>query len=349
MTDQPLGIGLIGCGDIAPAHAKALAAATGAKLVVCMDVAEASASSLAAEFGIPYTTKLDELLARPEVEAVIVATPAFTHAEIVERAARAGKAVICEKPIAPDLAQADRLIGACARARVPLATCFPLRYLAGAKWTRELIAAGALGEIIAVRLSGLSEKQESYWTGGYSGRSPTEWRKSKTSSGGGVMITNLIHNIDLARALTGLEVTRAFGEAGTFCTNVEVEDLAFATLRYQNGAIGLVQASSCFFGRYDDWDVVIVGRMGQARFDFWGNRAEAFLTEPAAGLPAREWVKRERESSSLVEFHNDYAAAVRSGKTPPVTGEDGRKALEVVVAIYRSAETNRPVKLGSRT
>jgi predicted dehydrogenase len=345
MAGKPIGVGLVGCGDIAPAHAKALAEAGGAKLVACMDVVESSAKSLGTEYGVPWTTSLDELLARPEVELVTIATPAFTHYPIAESAAKAGKHVLCEKPIAPDLPDADAIVSACKQAGVALSTCFPLRYHCAAQWTKALLRAGALGDVIEIRLRNLGEKKESYWTGGFSGRTKTDWRKSRAQSGGGIVITNLIHHLDLARAVTGMEVTRAFGLTGTFATEVEVEDLGVACLRYQNGAIGMVEGSSCFVGGAAEHDFALLGTKGQVRFGFWSGKCEVFLTQPAEGLPAREWVAKEVEGKTHVDFYNDLAAALRAGKTPPVTGEDGRAALELVLAIYRSSDLGQAVVL----
>jgi predicted dehydrogenase len=351
---NPLGLALIGCGDIAPRHAQSLQSTTNAKLVACMDLVEGSARSLGEEYHVPWFTRLDDLLALPQVEAVLIATPAFTHADLAEQAARAGKAVISEKPLAATLADADRMIAVCRELGRPLATCFPLRWIPGGQWARQLVQAGALGDITEIRLSDLGEKPESYWTGGYSGRTKTDWRKSKQASGGGVVITNLVHHLDLARFITGLEVTRAVAEAGTFCTQVEVEDIAVAALRYGNGAIGLIDGSSGLFGGLDTCPVVIVGTKGQIRLGFWNKLTEVYLTEAFTGaaysdaptsLPAREWVKWEQESVAWVDFHNAFAAAVREGRTPPVTGEDGRAALVTILAIYQSAETGSPVTL----
>jgi predicted dehydrogenase len=340
-----LGLAIIGCGDIAPRHAEALTKTTNSHLVACMDLVEASAKSLGEKYRVPYYTKLDDLLARPDVEAVLIATPAFTHAPIAEQAARAGKAVICEKPLALSLADADRIIAACKNARVPMSTCHPLRWLKDAQYARELIAAGAIGKVIEIRLTDLGEKKDSYWLGGYSGRTPSDWRKSKAASGGGIVITNLVHNIDLARFITGMDATRVSAEVGTFCTDVEVEDIALAALRYQNGAIGLVDACSCFYGGLDTWDLVFLGTKGQIRFGFWRRVTEVYLTESYGDLPAREWIKQETGGDAWVDFHNAFAAALRAGQTPPVTGEDGRKAIEIVLAIYKSAETGHPVTL----
>jgi predicted dehydrogenase len=345
MASKPIGVGLVGCGDIAPAHAKALASATGAKLAACMDVVESSAKSLGEEYRVPWATSLNDLLARPEVELVTIATPAFTHYPIAEAAAKAGKHVLCEKPLAADLPDADAMIAACKRSGVSLSTCFPLRYLGAAKWARSLLDSGVLGKIIEIRLRNLGEKKDSYWTGGFSGRTQTDWRRSRAQSGGGVIITNLIHHIDLARAVTGLEVLRAFAETGTFVTPVEVEDLGVACLRYQQNVIGVVEGSSCFFGGAGEHDLALLGTKGQVRFGFWGGKCEGYLTEAAEGVPAREWVSKEFQDQTHVDFYNGLAAALTAGRTPPVTGEDGRAALEIVLAIYRSADTAQPVTL----
>ena len=345
MAAAQLGIGLIGCGDIAPAHAQALARAAGARLVACMDTVSSSARSLGEEYGVPHTTDLAELLACPDVDAVTVATPAFTHADLVEQAAKAGKAVLCEKPLAADLPDADRMIAACRDAGVVLATCFPLRYLGAAKWTRDLVRTGALGDVIAVRLRNLGEKEDSYWVGGYSGRTTTDWRKSKAQSGGGVIVTNLSHHLDLARAITGLEVTRVYSETGTFVTDVEVDDLGVACLRYRNGAIGTLEGSSCYYGGTPEPGIVVLGAKGQSRFGLWGGKCDVYLAEAAAGVPAREWTTREFTDAILTELYDDFAPAVRAGQAPPITGEDGRRALEIVDAIYRAAHTGQPVSL----
>jgi len=310
-----------------------------------MDVVESSAQSLGEEYGVAWTTSLDDLLARPEVELVTIATPAFTHLPIAEAAANAGKHVLCEKPLAADLADADSMIAVCRRAGVALSTCFPLRYLGPAQWVKSLIAAGALGEVIEIRLHGMVAKPESYWTGGYSGRTQTEWRKWRAQSGGGVIITNLIHNIDLARVVTGLEVTRAYAEMDTFATKVEVEDLGIAALRYRNRAIGLLEASSCFLGAGVEHNFTILGTKGQVRFSFGGDKCEGYFAEPTPDLPAGEWVTKEFQNTAYVDFYNHLSAALQAGKTPPVTGEDGRAALEIVLAIYRSADSGQPVTL----
>ena len=138
---------------------------------------------------------------------------------------------------------------------------------------------------------------------------------------------------------------RAFCEMGTFVTEVEVEDLGVACLRYENDAVGIVEGASCYFGGSGEAEIVLLGEKGQVRFGLWDGKCAVYLREAAAGLPAREWVTREFAGQPLVKLYQEFAAAVREGKEPPITGQDGRKALEIVLAIYRSAETRRPVWL----
>jgi predicted dehydrogenase len=132
---------------------------------------------------------------------------------------------------------------------------------------------------------------------------------------------------------------------GTFMTEVEVEDLGAACLRYENDAVGVVEGGSCVPGGAGEPEVVVVGEKGQSRFGLWSGTCEVFLREAAAGLPAQEWIPREFEDAVHVAFYDDLAAVVRGAKTPSVTGEDGRKALEIVLAIYRSAEAGETVSL----
>lgn len=345
MPEAPLGVGLIGCGDVAPRHASAVAEADGVRLVACMDVLEGPATSLSEAFGVPYTTSVEALVGRDDVDLVVIASPPFTHLELTQKAAAAGKAILCEKPLALSLAEADRMIAACQEAAVALATCFPMRYLRAAGQAEQLVRSGALGEVIGIRIHNLSEKKDCYWTGGYSGRTKTDWRTSRRASGGGVVMTNISHHLDLVRSITGLEVARVYAEAGTFCTEVEVEDLAVASLRYENGAIGTIEGCSCFFGGAQEWDIVLLGTKGQFRLGIWSHTSEVFLTEPTDDLPAREWIRQDHGDAQQVELYQDLAAALRNGSPPPIAGEDGRASLEIVLAIYQSAESGEPITL----
>ena len=226
----------------------ALAQTKHVKLVACTDVVEASAQSLGEQFGVPYTTKLEELLARPDVDMVTIATPPSRISPSPSRPPGRGRRC-CARSHRARAAGCGRHDRGVREGRGPAGHVLPSALPGRRGLGVELLAAGALGTVVAIRVHSLGEKKRSYWTGGFSGRTTTDWRKSKVASGGGVIITNLIHNIDLARFITGLEVGRAYAELGTFSTEVEVEDLGIATLRYQNDAIGLVEGIVMYVGR----------------------------------------------------------------------------------------------------
>ncbi|MCP5120505.1 MAG: Gfo/Idh/MocA family oxidoreductase, partial [bacterium] len=192
--ERKLKIGMIGCGEIAhKASGEAIQAARNAEMVIAMDPVPDVAASFGETFGTPHTTDLGELLAHPEVEAVVVSAPHVLHAPLTVQAAEAGKHVMCEKPIACTLEQADEMIEACRKAGVLLGVNLVSRYEAGTLKGRELVAQGVIGKIIGLQFHVMSDKPESYWTGGYTGRVQTTWRKSREESGGGVLVMNLVH------------------------------------------------------------------------------------------------------------------------------------------------------------
>ena len=199
---RELGFGIIGCGEIAVATAKGIAEAENARIVRTMDVREELARDLGQTYGAPWTTSQEELLADPAVEAVYIAVPHYLHAPITVQAAAAGKHVLCEKPIATTLADADRMIAAngSGSASIPFAGLTTNAHRQAKQWIDE----GLIGEVIALQVYGLSDKPASYWQGGYSGRSPSDWRTQRAKSGGGVLVMNLVYNVNDLRQITGL-------------------------------------------------------------------------------------------------------------------------------------------------
>jgi len=334
---------MIGCGEIAVANARSINNAKNACITMAMDVVEDVAKDLGEKYNAPYTTNVEELLANPDVDAVIISTPHYLHAPLAVQAAQAGKHVMVEKPIAINLKQADEMIEACKKAGVLLSVCFVSRYGASTIKAKELIEQGAIGKIIGIKISGMSNKPEHYWHGGYSGRVKTDWRQQLDKSGGGYLIMNLVHNIDRLRYITGLEAVRVYSEYDTFATPVEVEDMLNVVLRYNNGAIGSIDGSSCAAGGESLGDR-IYGTDGQI---VCSNPLRVYTTKSVEGLNANEWnqLKIEELYDSRVRFIEEFAEAVLDGKQPPITGYDGRATLEIIVAAYESGRRKAVVEL----
>lgn len=338
-----LGFGIVGCGEIAVATSKGIDAARNAHVAGAMDTNEALARDMGQKYNAPHTTEMRALLATPGVDAAYIATPHFLHAPLAIAAMEAGKHVLVEKPIACTLEQADQMIAAARKTGRALSVAFTARYEAKFHKVRALIASGALGKLVGVRLACMSDKPETYWHGGYSGRARTDWRTQREAAGGGILIMNLIHNIDRMLFLTGLEPRRVYAEYGTFETPVEVEDMIAVTIRFTNGLIGSIEGSSICRGGGDRADHFYF-TAGQIAWDW---RLRVYATREQDGLAAKEWheLSIEQAGDSRRALVEEFAAAVQEGKEPPIAAADGRRALALVVAAYESGKKGAPVEI----
>jgi UDP-N-acetyl-2-amino-2-deoxyglucuronate dehydrogenase len=345
---ERLAFGIVGCGEITVQTAKGIAEAENACIARVMDTREALARDLGEAQGAPWTTRLEEVLEDPAVQAVYIAVPHDLHAEIAVRAARAGKHVLCEKPIATTLADADRMIAAAREAGVTLGVPFFGLASAQNRQVKSWLDEGWIGRLAAIQVTSVSAKPESYWHGGYSGRARDDWRMSRARAGGGYLIMNLVYDVNDLRAITGLRPTRVHAEWDTFNTpGVDVEDTISITVRYEGGAIGNWFAGSAVPGHAGQLanGTRLIGTGGQIVL---GNPLRLYLQEDRPGFPARQWHEvavAEEPGSDRARRVRAFAAAALAGQPPPATGEDGRAALEFILAAYRSGETGEVVRL----
>lgn len=346
-TTKSLRIGLIGCGEIAVENARAVHQATNASLVMAMDVDAALAADLAGEHGIASTTEIDELLTRSDVDAVLISTPHFLHAPLAIRAAEHGKHVIVEKPMAISTAEADAMIDACRRSRVHLSVLYCQRYLPYVQKAKSLIDGGAMGTLLGFHLLHYLDRPLSYWSGGRTGRVSSDWRLSRAQSGGGMVVFNLVHFLDLLRYLTAMEVTSVHADLARLESPADSEDAVSITLRYEDRLIGNVTAGTCVRG----------ANLDHQELRLWGTEGHLVVAEPfrfyslhqvdgyAPGqwhtLTDWEWGIERRT------FIERFASAVLRNDEPDVTAEDGRAVQVVTDAIYTSGETHRVVTLGA--
>lgn len=353
---KKLGFGMIGLGEIAWTSTGSVFQETAhAQMIAGMDPVDEIARSYQERFAIPCSTNLDDVLNHPGVEAVVISTPHNTHVPLGIKAARAGKHVIVEKPMATTLKDADTLIAACKHAGVLCSSKEgSVRYQPATARAKELIAARVIGEVMGTQVYGAADKPDSYWTGGYTGRVKTTWRPSKTESGGGILIMNYIYDVYRLRYVTGMEVTRVFAEYDTYRTQVQVEDFIAVTMRYENGAIGTLMASSCTPGAARSGirgtqasGNRIYGTAGQIVFD--QGDLLVYTEKDVAGLVRDEWTTlsfpTEDVNQHYVTYFDRFAQAVWAHAEPDIPGEEGRKTLQVLLAAYESGETHLPVKL----
>ena len=354
---EKLKFGLIGLGEIAyKSTGKIFRTTNKAEMIAGMDPVEHVTRSYQEEYGIPCSTNLNDILDNPKVDAVIISTPHNTHASLGIKAAEAGKHVIVEKPMATEMKDADALIQACKENGVLCSSKEAGIYYhsAGIK-AREFVKKGAIGDIMAFHVFGAANKPPSYWTGGYSGRVQTTWRKSKNAAGGGLLIMNYIYDICRIRFLSGLDVSRVYGEYDVFRTDAEVEDFFSLTLRLENGALAVISGSSCIPGadasgirgtKYEG--ISMFGTEGQMRFE--KDCLRVYTEREVDGLKRGEWTNmpfpEATGNNSFLHYIDNFAEAVLKGRSPDYPAEEeGRKNLEIILAAYKSGEIRKPIDL----
>ena len=343
---KTLGIGFVGCGEIAQSHARAVAEAENARLTYAMDVNPEAAADVGSRYGCPVTADLEELLASQEVDAVYICAPHHLHAPLSIQALEAGKHVMVEKPIATRLGDAEQMVRQAARHDRRLSVCFVSRFAGHSELARAAIRAGEIGEVIYVEINDMHLKRPTYWEQGTSGRArPTDWRAHKGRAGGGVLIMNSVHPIDLVRYLTNLEVERVYAEYDTFVHPVEVEDTIAVVLRYSNGALGVIQSATSAAG----------GREGRVPVRVFGTKGQIALAAPWAEKPAAsiftvergEWEHREPPAAkgARTRYVENFARACFGDEELRATGEDGYRALEIILAAYQAGADHEVVRL----
>jgi myo-inositol 2-dehydrogenase/D-chiro-inositol 1-dehydrogenase len=332
---QPLRVAILGAGRIGQVHARAIAhRIPAARVVGVADPRLDAAQALAAELGIPeVSSDPAELIAHPEVEAVLVCSSTDTHADLVVQAARAGKHVFCEKPLDLDLARIDEVLAEVERAGVQLMLGFNRRFDPDFARLRALVAAGAVGRPEMLRITS---------------RDPAPPPAEYVAVSGGMFLDMTIHDFDMARFLMGEEVVElhttaavlvdpAIGEAGDV-------DSAIISLRFADGALGVIENSRRAVYGYDQRAEVLgsTGRVANGN-----HAADSVRLSDAAGLHAPPLLDffMQRYTAAYEAEIRAFVDAVRGGGAPPVGGHDGRMAVVLGLAAKRSLELGRPVAI----
>ena len=356
---QCYGVGLIGAGIIAREHLAAFAALPDEARMI--GVAETDAGKLRQLTGshfIPIATQdFRELLDREDVDLIDICVPPQHHEEVVVAALEAGKHVVCEKPLAHNLAAADRILAAAAKSKGRLGVIHQYRYLPEVQRMRAAWASGLCGDpwfasfVRWGRLRGSRAIQSGWWG---------DWE----TAGGGAVTTQFIHELDLLLHFFG-EVAQVAGRMDTFLGGIESEDSFTAEIRMQSGA--MVSCACTLTGsrnenRYDlfgehaslhfPWKVGAAERELQRELEAIGHQACPPIPVPSRALPARVNRKLRRmagiyrepvELSPHAHYFRNFLQALESGAEVPVSGEDGRRALALTVAIYEAALTSEAV------
>jgi UDP-N-acetyl-2-amino-2-deoxyglucuronate dehydrogenase len=352
---KQVGFGIIGAGNIAQLHAQALAAMAaldprgGPKLRAVLSTSAGRANTLADRHGAEGMVDAAAFFARDDIQVVTICTPTGTHADLGTRAAAAGKHVIVEKPIDVSMAAARSLIDACDRAKVSLGVIFQSRFLPAVALIKRAIAAGRLGRLYLVDAYVKWYRPPSYYQA-------AAWRGTHALDGGGALINQAIHTVDLAQYFAG-PVASVVGQTDRkHHLGIEAEDTALALVRYRGGASGVIEATTSVspgFARR----VELHGERGSIVLDgndisVWqveGRGDEEVTLERLRGM-AKDGSDGASDPTKLdVAGHQhqfeDFLSALREGRPPVIDGREGLNALEIVLAVYQSAKCGEKVEL----
>ena len=335
MTIKQINIGLIGAGRIGRIHAENLAhRISAANLMIVSDALADSAEKCAADFQIPIVALGPQaIFDSPEIDAVAICSSTDTHVDFIIKAAKAGKHIFCEKPIALDLASIDQALAVVEQSRVKLQVGFNRRFHANFKQVRDLVAVGQIGQPHLVRISSRDS-------------APPPISYVKVS--GGIFLDMTIHDFDMARYLIDSEVEEIFatgavlvdpaiGEAGDV-------DTAVITLRYANGAIGTIDNSREAVYGYDQ-RVEVFGSKGVVISENNRPHNTNLYSKDGATMALPHFHILDLYRDSYVAEFESFVNAILQDTEPLVTGLDGRYPLVMGLAAARSLRENRPVKL----
>lgn len=346
-----LGFAIVGCGAIARTHVRALADIPDAKLAALVGRSLDAPRRLAQEANLPDVgvyDRLDDALSRPDVDAVIICTPSGDHLDPAVAAARAGKHVIVEKPLEITPERCDQIISACDQASVQLATVFPRRFADCFITMKQAVTQGRFGRLVLGAAECLWWRDQAYYDSG-------DWRGTWKLDGGGALMNQAIHMVDVLLWLMGPAAHVTATAATLAHERIEIEDTAAATVKFANGAIGSIVATT---GAYPGKApcISISGDRGTAAIVGDGITYWEFAEPQPEDKAIQSWQRELAEMSGAADPKAishvnharqlaDFVEAIRHGRKPQVDGREGRKAVVLICAVYQASRTGRGVEL----
>lgn len=338
---SPLRFALIGCSGIARKHAVSLHRIPDAALVGVCDLRADRAKLLGAEFGVPYFTGYDRMIdaARPDV--VTVLTPSGDHAERTLDLVRFGRHIVVEKPMALRLEDADQMIRACDEAGVKLFVVKQNRYNRPIQALKRALAQGRLGKLVLGTVRVRWCRTSDYY-------SSVPWRGTWAADGG-VLTNQASHHVDMLEWIMG-QVDSVTAMTTTRLAPIEAEDTGVALLRFRNGALGVIEATTATRPKDLEGSLSVLGEKGSVVIG--GFAMDRLVTWEFSDTDPHDDRTRVQFAENPADFawnHTEYLRGVvdtvRNGRKALVDGLEGRRSLELINALYESAETSREVAL----
>src|SRR5688572_26535035 len=341
MTDAPVRIALAGCGRISRNHFEAIAKIDGLELSAACDIVRERAAEAGERYGVPWFESFDEMLASVRCDAVALCTPSGLHPAHGISAARAGKHVICEKPMAITLDDADALVRECDGAGVHLFVVKQNRLNPAIQLLKRAIDRGRFGRLYLANTTVRWTRPQEYYD-------QAPWRGTWEFDGGAFM-NQASHYVDLIQWLVG-PVESVVAKTATLARRIETEDTGVAVLRFRSGALGVIEVTMLTYPKNLEGSLTLLGERGTIRIGGTAvNRIEHWVfadsDEDDALVPQVATNPSSVYGFGHAGYYRNVLAVLRGEAAPETDGRAGRKSLELILGIYESAKTGRDVPL----
>ena len=335
--------GIIGAGLIADFHARAIQSLPNARLAGICGTNQLKAKTLSDKYGCTAYSESESLLGSDDIDIVTIATPSGAHMEPAILAAKHGKHVICEKPLEISLERIDRMIGAHEKAGTKLGGIFNYRYHDSLKYIKWAVDSGRFGKITCASVFVPWWRPETYYKG--------SWHGTKKLDGGGALMNQAIHMVDILQYLMGqVESLQAY--TATLAHEIEVEDTATSVLRFRNGALGMIYGTTASYpGQYRRLEITGTGGtvvQVENSFKVWKftsvtEEDNEIISrfghiEGGGGVSDPAAIPFEPHARNIEAFLH----SIEAGKPFEIDGHEARKAVEIILAIYKSAREMKP-------
>ena len=340
MSEQ-IRFGLIGCGRVSPRHLQSIAELADARLVAVSDVIASRVERVAKENNAVAYGDYRQMLERRDIDVVNICTPSGMHAQMSIDALQAGKHVICEKPMAMNLADADRMIAAAKATGKKLCIVLQNRYNPPMLDLRRLVDEGRLGKILLGNATVRWYRPQEYYEDGWHGTLAMD---------GGALMNQSVHHIDALQWFIG-DVDSVFAHTATLAHKMQAEDAGVAVIRFKNGALGTVEGSTLTYPENLEGSVALFGEHGSVKIGGTAlNRKSIWKIEGALEHERELLMHDQVDPPSVYGFSHqaviaDMIAALRENREPRTNGREARKSVALVLAMYESARTGVAVKM----
>lgn len=338
---RKIGFGIIGCGVIADFHANALLEISSeAELIGVADVVYDAAEKFANRHGVKAFRSVEEMLECEQIDVVNICTPSGYHADAVIKAANAGKHIIVEKPMAITKEQLDSIEKVCNEKNIMLSSISQNRFARSIMMAKKAIEDGLLGKIVCADIYMKYNRSQEYYDSG-------SWRGTKRIDGGGALMNQGIHGVDLLLYLAG-PMKSVYAISKTLVRKIEVEDTLSATVEFESGAVGVIQATTSVYPGYPrrleingEKGSIVIEETSIVRWDIDNSKYEDIVVQPA--LTSSCATPTAISTDGHIKQFLDVIRAIKTESKPFIDFAEGRKPVDVILAIYKSAEEKRPV------